>query len=429
MASEVRSLMEHAGAFRDVRVIGLNTRGSAAPLLTNHPYLRQGPYLPPAALCDPTGGTLALVISDGVGEAWRDGRMSEAAALWARQQPTAILQTLPTRLWANSGIPVRPWHVTSARRGGPTTAWRVNDPRLPADLVSFDAVPIPVLEPTPAAVGDWARLIASPSATAVLSLWDTRRSATETRRVGNRHGPDAEAVLRFRGAASPEAYRLAAHFAAVAPVTPPVMRMIQEALGPPTDAGHLVEVFLGGLMHNTAPVTPGRRPQPDAFDFSDSTRRILLGALPARELLRSTRLIADRLASSARHTPSFTSWVTHPGGEAAADIPERSFARLEERLLKRLGIASPVGASPDSHPTPAPRAGGRQQPPVARRAVTGRATPSSAVHKKVKILMVDDQPENLLAQEAILSPLEHTVVRASSGQEALSAPPSSCAGR
>lgn len=182
-----------------------------------------------------------------------------------------------------------------------------------------------------------------------------------------------------------------------------------------------MEVFLGGLLHNTASVTPGRQPQPDAFDFSDSTRRILLGALPARELLRTTRLIADRLASSARHTPSFTSWVTHPGGEAAADIPERSFARLEERLLKRLGIASPVGASPDSHPAPAPRAGGRQQPPVARRTVTGHATPSSAVHKKVKILMVDGQPENLLAQEATLSSLGQTVVRASSGKEALSA--------
>ncbi|MFD3967950.1 BTAD domain-containing putative transcriptional regulator [Streptomyces bacillaris] len=108
--------------------------------------------------------------------------------------------------------------------------------------------------------------------------------------------------------------------------------------------------------------------------------------------------------------------------DALADIPERSFARLEERLLKRLGIASPVGAtSPDSRPAPVPRTRDRQQPPVARRAVTGRATPSSAVHKKVKILMVDDQPESLLAQEAVLSPLEHTVVRASSGQEALSA--------
>src|SRR5262245_55712655 len=37
----------------------------------------------------------------------------------------------------------------------------------------------------------------------------------------------------------------------------------------------------------------------------------------------------------------------------------------------------------------------------------------------VKILMVDDRPENLLALEAILSGLGHDLIRANSGKEAL----------
>ena len=350
LAADVRALMERAGAFRDVRVYGLDTR-SGTPSLRTSPYRHRGRLLTPEALCDSTGNTLVLVVSDGVGEAWRDGEMRKVTDRWGHCGPTAIIQALPSRLWASTGIGARRWQVTTHRRGGPTRAWQVTDLDLPPGLVRFDSVPVPVLAPTPAAVADWAWLVASPGGTALLPLWDASLPES-TRTVADTQDGDAgEAVLRFREAASADAYRLAAHVAAVVPATPPVMRLVQAALGPPTDIGHLMEVFLGGLMHELDADGADRLPHHRRFDFTDDARRVLLSAVSPRELLRTAEAVTRRIEAAVGRAPVFPAWVGHPDGPAVIDDTGRSFGWLREQVLARLGIPSadtgPVAPGPE----------------------------------------------------------------------------------
>ncbi|AQW49437.1 SAV_2336 N-terminal domain-related protein [Streptomyces violaceusniger] len=349
LAVELRTVLQRSGAFRVVRVLGLHTRGAGAPALRARPYAPDAPRLPTTALSDPSGHTLVLVVSDGVGGAWRDGRMGQVLARWAGVGPTAVVHALPPRLWEGSGIRARRWQVRTRRPGSANTDWTVADPVLPAALARFEGVPVPVLEPDAGPLADWARLIASASGTAVLPLLDPGRGGPRPGPAATAPGPAAtptpadelSRVQRFRDAASPEAYRLAAHLAAVAPLPVPVMRMVQKAVDGRTDTGRLAEVFLGGLMHPVEPpASAGPDPLPPEhrpFTFADAAQRALLGAVPLPELVATSRLIGQRLEQLAGRSPDFPAWLAHSAGSDRLPPGARPFTAVEQRLAARLG--------------------------------------------------------------------------------------------
>ncbi|MFG2648690.1 SAV_2336 N-terminal domain-related protein [Streptomyces sp. NPDC048436] len=130
LARELREAMQRTGAFRDVRLWHLADLGASVGIRSSP----QGPALAPAAMVDPTGRQVTLVLSDCSGPHWWGGRTAPALRLWARRGPTAILQPLPERLWRRTAAPAipgkaigvpgaRPQHRTAfhpARRQGGT---------------------------------------------------------------------------------------------------------------------------------------------------------------------------------------------------------------------------------------------------------------------------------------------------------------------
>ncbi|MFF2009280.1 SAV_2336 N-terminal domain-related protein [Streptomyces sp. NPDC058195] len=342
LGAELRALLERLGAFRVTRVLGLDT-GGVRPRLHARPFRPDGPGLPLSTVNDASGRTLLLVVSDGMGAAWRSGAMHALLTRRAARGPVAVLHTLPPEMWESSGISAERWQATTRRIGGANASWQIADPVLPPGIARFEGVPVPVLAPEPASLRDWARLLASPGTTVELPLL-VRPDQYGAPDVPSR---DSGSAQHFRDAATPEAYRLAAHLAAVAPLSVPVMRLVRSAVPWQASTSHLAEVFLGGLIRPRPAPVPGPLPAKHRiFDFSEETKTVLLDAVPPAELLRTSRRIGHRLDELAGHSPDFPAWLSHPDGPAELLDSQQPFTHVERRLLTRFGVSfgdSPTG--------------------------------------------------------------------------------------
>uniref|UniRef100_A0AAU3GWQ3 SAV_2336 family protein n=1 Tax=Streptomyces sp. NBC_01401 TaxID=2903854 RepID=A0AAU3GWQ3_9ACTN len=351
LCSELNSLLAHIGAFRQIRTYGLRLRPGRAPRISSRPFVPDAPTVSAEVLTDPSGRTMTLVISDGAGPGWRTGAMRAVLSRWAAHGPTAVIHTLPPRMWRGSGLPTRRWSVRAPGPGAANSTWRVRDPVLPEALSSFGTTPVPVLTPSPQSFAEWARVTAAEGSGGVLALWDVDtaerqrpsgvRARSRTKQPHLRVRPDAE-VQRFRRAVSPEAYRLAAHLAAVSPLTIPVMRLVVHSLPRPVTTAHLAEVFLSGMLRPAeaghGPPAADVLPQQRVFAFTSHSRDILLDAVPTAEVLASTRRVSEHIAELVGRSPDFPAWLDRPDGTSRLPDDSSAFAWLSPALQDRLGL-------------------------------------------------------------------------------------------
>ncbi|WP_372350824.1 hypothetical protein [Streptomyces sp. KL116D] len=146
----------------------------------------------------------------------------------------------------------------------PNSALSAHDPWLPAVFGPRPGLPVPVLELDELSLRPWAELIASHGGRAALRVIDAESPPDAVlfdEAVADEHPTAAERVQAFQAAASPHAYDLAGHLAAVDPLTLPVMRLIQAAALPHSSPVCLAEVLLSGLMHLDSPLE-GRTSSP-----------------------------------------------------------------------------------------------------------------------------------------------------------------------
>ncbi|MET9842552.1 SAV_2336 N-terminal domain-related protein [Streptomyces virginiae] len=368
MFEELRSVCERLGAFRDVQVHYLHRRPDGTAALGRGPApgagLRSGDQLR-----DPTGRALTMMVSDCAGPLWREGAAQRLLHRWAQCTPCMVVQPLPQRLWGRSWLPTERGTLARLEGAGQKLRFRPDRPAMPGRPTGGLAVP--VLPPSPAALGAWARLVAG---------LGTGPVAAEVGRVLADHPaaplppppavrPPRELVARFRSSAAPRAVQLAVYLSA-APLTLPVMRLVQRTMLPDSEPSDLAEVLLSGLLRRSGP-GPGHW-----YEFVPGVQDVLLGPLGRDEaalvLKHCSEYVRAHFGSGVRNFPALavaqltgvppTATTEGPGGDDEERDPEgrlpQAFAQVSAKVVRRYLPGMP----PDGQPVRQPRAA----PPIAR---------------------------------------------------------------
>jgi hypothetical protein len=302
-----RTLLEHHGAFRDVREFRLlPAHDNAADVRIRGPGT--GPR-DPAELVDPTGRQLKLIVTDGLDSGWRSRRMARLLHRWGTTGPTALVQPYPQSGWARGHLTPHPVRLRAPRPAAPNAQLILDipaefqDPFGPPLSIRGGAVAVPVLELSSRWLWWWANLVANPPAAfldAMVVIADPDRGAdlpyplageqldSITPEVSDLDPAEAarDRVLRFRATASPLAFRLATYFAA-APLELPFLRTLQGIVLPESLPVHLAEVLTSDLVRKD----PGGRAQ--SWDFANGVREMLLAAATREESARVIRAVSE----------------------------------------------------------------------------------------------------------------------------------------
>jgi tetratricopeptide (TPR) repeat protein len=344
MSTELRTLLERVGAFRDIRVWRFDT--DADPLVL---HAEGGARRSPEELIDPTLRRIVLVVSDCIGRAWGSGAAAGVLQRWGRAGPVAILQPLPQRLWTRCVAAFQPVSFSAAEPGLPNDRLTVRprDGQGLGEVSDLGAsgrgqgglgVPIPVMEVEARWLAPWATMVSAGSTGFTgMALFSGRPTAKiEVPTTDAATLPAIELVMRFRATASPAAFRLAGYLAA-SPLRLPVMRLVQQAMLPQSRPAHLAEVFLGDLLRRGGPADRGADPEEVEYDFRPGVRDVLLGGLQRTEALRILRnvweLIKDRIGSPLDF-PALLSALERGDEDVRLDRP---FASVAAQVLRRLG--------------------------------------------------------------------------------------------
>ncbi|CCK30152.1 hypothetical protein BN159_5773 [Streptomyces davaonensis JCM 4913] len=328
------------GGFRDVMELSLDTTDPGQATVRLPGPARTARPAAARSLVDPTGRSVVFVLTDGAAPAWRSSAAQRLLARWGRRQPVTVLHMLPQRLWHRTGL--HPSRI-ALRSSGPWTAGRPPAWE-PAEAVSAvlraraglgAATPVPVLEARPEWLEPWARFVGGDEPrevelAAVLTTAEGRPEAPYLRPVRTLEPIDR--VAKFRGSASPEAFELATHLAAI-PLDLATMTEIQHRTLPRSSTQHLAEILLSDLLS----LQPSHPVDRLAFDVDPDVRGELLAHGSRTTTERAIAQAAEMLAPTSTAAQSLLSYLRDGTTTVEpAEGEDQEFRNIERAVLHAL---------------------------------------------------------------------------------------------
>ncbi|BAZ13460.1 metallophosphoesterase [Calothrix sp. NIES-4071] len=347
--TELQKLLKHHGAFRDVRTWKLEITGKNVQLFPQNSIgsYSTTPYKP-EVLIDPKGQRLILLITDCISPTWRNRLIYPVLELWASKGLITILQLLPERLWERtalaSEIPVQLRSLNPAISNSKLIAngeLGMENWELELDDQVQNHIPIPIITLEPEPLRIWSKVLAGSGnfETAGFKFSACNNSVKTSPPTQHDSLNTTHLVSRFRATASPRARALAGLMAA-APVSLPVVQLIQQTLLPQSGQIHVAEVLMSGLLKPLTNVHQDNNPNYIEYDFIEGVRELLLDSVPISKTTSVLDAVSEYIARQLGiSVTEFNARLLTPSSQTndTLETQIRPFAHLKGQVLRRLG--------------------------------------------------------------------------------------------
>ncbi len=342
--NEFRKLMERHGAFRNVYTWNLCTNdGKPQFFHQQRKATKKQRSRSPKELLEPNGRRLILLISDCISSLWWEGEIHNLLELWSKQVSVTILQLLPEQLWERTvldlGISVS---LSAIEPGLLNSQLTIHDFPFWLEEKPNQALKLPIVILEPESLEYWAKVIAGTGnidTVGILFMPNWKELIPTHKLFSSQTTKDPELLVNnFYRSASPLARRLA-NLMSSAPVSIPVIHLIQEKmLPPPRKPIILAEIFMSGLLEPKL-ISKENQPEKWQYEFVEGVREVLWRSVRLTEIEAMFKAVSEYICQKAgisiRSFPALL--FPNSGLDEKTKAEIFPFAEINQQVLRQLG--------------------------------------------------------------------------------------------